>query len=70
MLALALSAAAVFAPFLELVLLDAQGFLTLAVFVLLVSPALNAAQLLVEKGITLWNRLTGHRPGSNDDLLF
>ena len=70
MLVLALSAAAVFAPFLELVLLDVQGFLILAVFVLLVSPALNAAQLLVEKGITLWNRLTGHRPGSNDDLLF
>ena len=70
MLVLALAAAAVFAPFLELVALDARGLLILAVFVLLVSPALDAALDLVEKGVALWNRLTGHRPGTDDDLLF
>ena len=70
MLVLALAAAAVFAPLLELVMLDARGLLILAVFVVLVNPTLNAALALVEKGVTLWNRLTGHRPGSNDDLLF
>ena len=70
MLVLALAAAVVFAPLLELVALDARCLLILAVFVVLVNPTLNAALALVEKGVTLWNRLTGHRPGSNDDLLF
>ena len=70
MLVLGLAAAAVFAPLLELVRLDAQGTLVLAVFVILVVPAMNAAQYLVEHGIALWNRLTGHRPGTDDDLLF
>ena len=70
MLVLGLAAAAVFAPLLELVRLDAQGTLVLAVFVILVVPTMNAAQYLVEHGIALWNRLTGHRPGTDDDLLF
>ena len=70
MLVLALAAAAVFAPLLELAWLDARGLAILAVFVVLVGPTLNSALTLVEKGVTLWNRLTGHRPGTDDDLLF